>query len=134
MASKGNDFLLKEGDGSSSEVFTTIAAMSATSLTIDGEEVRFPTKDDDDGWSELLEGGGEKTMTITAEGVFTNHDTQTSMRTKAMTGVLGNYQVDDGDSVVEGSFQVTNCEHTGDVNVEQAYSITLASSGKPTVT
>lgn len=129
----GNIFLLKVGDGGSPETFTTVARLRGTSYSINGEQVNVTSKDSTDGWRDLLDGGGEKTLTISADGVFISDETQVSFRDRAIVGSIDSYQLDDGDEVIEGGFQVANFEGGGDQNAEQTFSITLESSGKPAV-
>lgn len=128
-AFKGNLFLLKAGDGKTPEVFTTVAGLRGTGYSVNGEEVNVTDKDSG-GWRELLDGGGETSVTISADGVYRGASTQVDLRARAMNGTLHNYQIDNGEEVLEGTFQVTAFEQTGDENAEQAFSVTLESSGE----
>ncbi|HSH44730.1 MAG TPA: phage major tail protein, TP901-1 family [Longimicrobiales bacterium] len=131
MSKKGNDFLLKEGDGADPEVFTTVAGLRGTSFAINGELVDMTTKDSG-GFRELLDGGGLKTLSITADGVYLGPDEeeQTNLRDRATDGSLNNYQIDDGEETIEGAFQVVSFEQDGPMNEGQTFSITLESSGQ----
>lgn len=128
----GNVFLLKVGNGQSPETFTTIDALRATAMSINGESVDTTNKDAA-GWRGLLPGGGLKSITITADGIYKATDAQKALRTAAMQGVIKNYQIDDGDDVVEGAFQVTSFDHDGPLNDVQSYSVTLESADVPTI-
>lgn len=132
-AKKGNDFILRRRASTNPDVFEDVSANRTLSMSIGNEEVNVTTKDEG-GWRELLDGGGEKGVSISTEGVFTGADQQKALRAAAMSGANEVYQVDDGDEVLEGEFQVTNFEVSGDVNQEQAYSGSLESTGTPTVT
>lgn len=126
---EGNVFLLKEGDGASTEAFVTVAALRATSYQINGEEIDATDKDDA-GWRDLLPGGGLKTMSISADGIYETGETeQQNLRDRAMDGSINNYQLDDGEEVIEGAFQVTSFEVSGDLNEVQQFSVTLESAG-----
>lgn len=128
-AKKGALFLLKAGDGASSEVFTTVAAQRTTSLTINGETVDVTDKDST-GWRELLGGAGIRSMTISASGVFKDVTSQILLETRCMAGTISNYQiVYDGTRKYEGPFQVTSVEYAGEYNGEHTYSMTLESAG-----
>lgn len=77
-AKKGNSFLLQIADKYDGIVFTTVAAMRTTSMTISKSSVDITNKDGS-GWQELLPGGGVKSMSITAEGVYSDHLTQNNL-------------------------------------------------------
>jgi len=131
---KGNVFLLKEGNGASPEVFTTVAALRATSYSINGATVDVSDKDGAT-WRELLDGGGLKTLMISADGTFEDSEsTQSNLRSRAMDGSLNNYQLDDGEDVLECAFQVASFDADGPLNEGQTFSVTLESSGTPSVT
>lgn len=128
----GNVFLLKEGDGQPTEVFTTVAGLRANAVSLAGAMVDVSDKDSL-GIRELLAGGGQKTLTLTGDGVFEDHATQTNFRDRVKTGAIHNYQMDDGTTVIEGPFQVTQFEHSGDQDAEQLYTVTLESAGDWTI-
>jgi len=130
----GRLFLLKEGDGASPESFTTIAGLRPTSFTVNGEMVDITNKDSA-GWRELLPEGGITSITISASGVALEaEDTQTNLRARAIDKTLNTYQLDDGEDVLEGEFQVTSFEQSGGHDDEQQWTVTVESSGVVTVT
>lgn len=129
----GDLLLLKAGDGQPTEIFTTIAGLRATALAIAGQMVNVTDKDSNK-FRELLAGGGEKALSLSADGVFEDATGQIALRSRAAAGTLHNYQIDDGTTVVEGTFQITAFDHAGDQNAEQTFSVTLESSGAWTVT
>lgn len=132
---KGKLFLLKVGDGSTPEVFTTVAGLRTTSLSINGEMIDVTDKDSGDQMRELLDGGGVKSMTVTGAGVFEDDASQTALEEKALSGEIANYQIAfESGRTYQGAFQVTNVEYTGEYNEAHTYSVTLESSGKITVT
>lgn len=124
----GNDFELRRRTSTEPDVFVPVSANRSLSLTVGNEEVNVTTKDAG-GWRQLLDGGGERTVSIQTEGVFTGATEQKTLRGNAASGAHDVYQVDDGDEVLEGTFQVVNFDQSGDVNQEQAYSGSLESSG-----
>lgn len=134
MGKKGRNLLLKEGDGLSPESFVTVAGLRPTSISIDGEAVDISHKGSA-GWRELLEDGGTVSLSITAGGVYLTTDaTQQNLRDRALAKTIHNYQLDDGDEVFEGAFQITSFELSGGHDEEQQFSVTLESSGVVTVT
>lgn len=103
-----------------------------TGVSINGEMIDITNKDSG-GWRELL-AGSIRSMSLSVEGVWTGSTHQQAIRDIAMTGVLNDYQLDDGAEVIEGSFQVTSFEMSGAHDAEQTYSATLESADTPTVT
>lgn len=129
---RGDLFLLKAFDGVAT--FNTVAALRTTSLAINGQMIDITNKDSAKRRT-LLEGGGIVSLTITAEGVFTEHAEQDRLEDRALAGSLNDHQIvfDDG-RTYEASFQVTNVQYAGNHDGEETYSVTLESSGDVTVT
>ena len=83
-AGKGSSFLLKDN---STGTPATIGGLRSTSMTINGEMVDITDKDAGEfisGGNEkarvLLQGGGVRSMSITASGVFTDSSTENILR------------------------------------------------------
>jgi len=133
-AEKGLSFLIKHGDGAGTEVFTTVAAMRSTSLTINSETVDITNKDSS-GMRELLAGAGVRSMSLSGSGVFTKSTEQVLIQNEVLAGSITNYEIvfEPGDKFA-GAFQVTSLEYAGEYNGERTYSISLESSGAITVT
>lgn len=132
---KGLLFLLKRGDGQATETFVTVAALRTTDLSINGESVDVTNKDSPNQLRELLDGGGVKSLDISAGGVFTDDQSQIDVEDDCFQGHLWNYQiVFDGGRTYEAPFQVTSCEYSGEHNGEHTYSIELESGGDVTIT
>ena len=79
-AGKGSSFLLKDN---STGTPATIGGLRSTSMTINGEAVDITSKDSNafissgnDKARDLLQGGGVRSMTISASGVFTDSSTE----------------------------------------------------------
>lgn len=129
-AEKGLSFLLKRGDGETSESFTTIGAQRSTSFTINGEAVEITSKDSS-GFRILLAGAGVKSMSIAASGIYDDSATELLIETAARDETIDNYELlfESGDKWA-GAFQVTDYENAGEHNGEVTYSLTLESSGE----
>ena len=132
-AEKGRLFVIKRGDGATSEAFTTIGAMREKSLSINGETVDISSQDSE--WRTLLAGAGLTSVTVSGSGVFTDTVTQVAMQTAAMAKTIGNYEIvfESGDKFA-GAFQCASVEYSASHNAERTYSITLESSGTITFT
>lgn len=133
-AEKGRAFLIKRGDGASSETFTSIGGMRSTSLTINNEMVDITSKDDA-GVRLLLADSGVTSITVSGSGVFTDSAGEILIQTSAIGMTLDNYEIifESGDKF-EGAYQVTSYERAGEHNGEVTYSLTLESSGTITFT
>jgi TP901-1 family phage major tail protein len=138
-AGKGSSFLLKEN---STGTPATVGGLRSTSMTINGEAVDITTKDSNafissgnDKARDLLQGGGVRSMSITASGVFTDSSTENNIRGFAFDGAIQNYDLifSDG-SKISGAFLITSYERAGEFNGEETYSLTLESSNTITYT
>ena len=138
-AGKGSSFLLKDN---STGTPATIGGLRSTSMTINGEAVDITSKDSNafissgnDKARDLLQGGGVRSMSITASGVFTDSSTENILRGFAFDGAIQNYDLvfSDG-SKISGAFLITSYERAGEFNGEETYSVTLESSNTITYT
>jgi TP901-1 family phage major tail protein len=138
-AGKGSSFLLKDN---STGTPATIGGLRSTSMTINGEAVDITSKDSNafissgnDKARDLLQGGGVRSMTISASGVFTDSSTENILRGFAFDGAIQNYDLifSDG-SKISGAFLITSYERAGEFNGEETYSVTLESSNTITYT
>jgi len=83
----------------------------------------------------LLQGGGVRSMTISASGVFTDSSTENLVRGFAFDGAIQNYDLIFSDtSKISGAFLITSYERAGEFNGEETYSLTLESSNTITYT
>ena len=68
-AEKGSAFLLKVGDGAVTPVYSTVAGLRTTQLSINGDSVVITNKGSG-GWRELLSGAGVRSVSASGAGVF----------------------------------------------------------------
>jgi TP901-1 family phage major tail protein len=136
---KGSSFLLKDN---STGTPATIGGLRSTSMSINGEMVDVTTKDSNafitsgnDKARDLLQGGGIRSMSISASGVFTDSSTENILRGFAFDGAIQNYDLIFGDgSKVAGAFLITSYERAGEYNGEETYSVSLESHNTITYT
>ena len=136
---KGSSFLLKDN---STGTPATIGGLRSTSMSINGEMVDVTTKDSNafvtsgnDKARDLLQGGGIRSMSISASGVFTDSSTENLLRGFAFDGSIQNYDLVFGDgSKIAGAFLITSYERAGEYNGEETYSVTLESHNTITYT
>jgi TP901-1 family phage major tail protein len=138
-AGKGSSFLLKEN---STGTPATVGGLRSTSMSINGEMVDITSKDSNafissgnDKARDLLQGGGVRSMSLSASGVFTDSSTENLVRGFAFDGAIQNYDLvfSDG-SKISGAFLITSYERAGEYNGEETYSLTLESSNTITYT
>jgi TP901-1 family phage major tail protein len=131
-AEKGSAFLLKLSDGATPPVFTTLAGLRTTGLTINAETVNITHKGSG-GWRDILGGAGIRSISLSGSGVFTNSAAETRLRTLAMTAAVDEYEVVfESAEKLKGKFQIARLDYAGDYNGERTYAVTLESSGVAT--
>lgn len=126
---KGSAFLLKIGDGGTPVVFSTVAGLRTTQMSINGEAVNVTTKDSG-GWRELLSGAGVRSVSVAGAGIFTGSAAEARLQGHALSGTLDEYELAfESGARMRGRFIVTRLDHSGDYNGERAYTLALESSG-----
>ncbi len=128
-AEKGSAFLLKVGDGADPLIFTTVAGLRTTQLSVNGQAVTITTKDSG-GWRELLSGAGERSVSVSGAGVFTGSAAETRIKANALAGTIDYYRLSfESGETLTGRFLVTRLDYAGDYNGERSYTLQLESSG-----
>jgi TP901-1 family phage major tail protein len=130
---RGSAFLLKVGNGATPIVYSTVAGLRTTQLSINGEAVVVTNKGSG-GWRELLSGAGIRSVSASGAGVFTGSAAETRLRTNALGGVVDDYELSfESGEKLRGKFLLTRLDYAGDFNGERTYTLTLESSGAVTV-
>jgi TP901-1 family phage major tail protein len=128
-AEKGSAFLLKIGDGAQPPVFTTVAGLRTTQLSINGDPIVITNKGSG-AWRELLSGAGVRSVSVSGAGVFTGSAAETRIKTMALSGTLDDYELSfESGERMRGKFLVTRLDYSGDFNGERSYTLALESSG-----
>jgi TP901-1 family phage major tail protein len=128
-AEKGSAFLLKVGDGAATPVYTTIAGLRTTQMSVNGDAVVITNKGSG-GWRDLLSGAGVRSVSVSGAGVFTGSLAETRLKNSAFTGVLDDYELSfESGERVRGKFLVSRLDYAGDFNGERSYTLALESSG-----
>jgi TP901-1 family phage major tail protein len=126
---KGSAFLLKVGNGAVPPVFTTVAGLRTTQMSINAETV-VVTNRGSGGWRELLTGAGVRSVSISGSGVFTGSAAETRVKANALAGTIDDYQVSfESGETVTARFLITRLDYAGDFNGERTYTLALESSG-----
>jgi TP901-1 family phage major tail protein len=128
-AQKGRDLLLKldeNGQGS----FVTVAGLRARRLAFNSESVEVTDADSAGRWRELLAGAGVQRASLSGSGIFKDAASDALIRARFFSGAIGAWQVAIPDfGVVEGPFQVTALEYSGNHDGEVVFEIALESAG-----
>ncbi len=126
---KGSAFLLKIGNGAATPIYTTVAGLRTTQLSINGDPIVITNKGSG-AWRELLSGAGVRSVSVSAAGVFTGSSAETKIKVNALAGVLDDYELSfESGERMQGKFLITRLDYAGDFNGERSYTVALESSG-----
>lgn len=128
-AQNGKDLLIKV-DLTGAGAFETVAGLRATRISFNAESVDVTSLESQGGWRELLAGAGMKSAGISGSGVFKDASTDERARQILFDGEIPDFQVIIPDfGIVEGAFQITSIEYSGNHNGEATYEMAMASAG-----
>ena len=128
-AENGSAFLLKVGDGAETPVYSTVAGLRTTQLSINGEAVVITNKSSG-GWRELLSGAGVRSVSVSGGGVFTGSAAEARLKNNALAGLVDDYELSfESGERLQGRFLLTRLDYAGDFNGERSYTLALESSG-----
>jgi TP901-1 family phage major tail protein len=128
-AEKGSAFLLKVGNGSEPPVFSTVAGMRTTQMSVNGEAVNVTSKDSG-GWRELLSGASVRSVSVAASGIFTGSAAEIRVKSNALAGQVDDYELSfESGERLRGRFLVTRLVYSGYYYGERNYALSLESSG-----
>jgi TP901-1 family phage major tail protein len=128
-AQRGKDLLIKL-DMSGSGGFETVAGLRATRISFNAETVDVTTLESAGRWRELLSGAGVRSAAVSGSGVFRDAATDERARAIFFAGEIPAFQVIVPDfGVIEGPFQITSIEYSGQHDGEAVYEMALASAG-----
>ena len=130
----GKDLLIKV-DLIGDNQFVTVAGLRATKIAFNAETVDVTSLDSAGGWRELLAGAGVKSAQISGSGVFRDANTDERARQIFFDAEMPNFQVViPSFGIVQGPFQITAIEYSGNHNGEATYDMSFASAGFLTFT
>ena len=128
-AQKGKDVLIKlDEDGMGS--FVTVAGLRTKRLAFNSETVDITDADSAGRWRELLAGSGVQRASLGGSGIFKDAVSDARMRTAFFGGEIIDWQLVIPDfGTVEGPFQITALEYSGNHDGEVAFELALESAG-----
>ncbi len=128
-AQKGKDLLIKI-DPTGEGVFEVVAGLRASRISLNSETVDVTTADSFGRWRELLGGAGARSASVSGSGIFKDAASDGMVRQAFFDGAALVAQVVVPDfGIIEGAFQVTSLEYSGDHDGEATFEISLASAG-----
>ena len=131
-AQKGKDLLLKMSDGSS---FVTVAGLRSRRIAFNAEIVDITNAESTDRWRELLAGAGVKRASLSGRGLFKDAASDALVRQAFFDGTINDCQVVMPDfGTIEGMFQISSLEFSGEHNGEVTFDLALESAGALTFT
>lgn len=129
-AQSGKDMLVKL-DQTGSGSFLTVAGLRTRSLSFNAASVDITDAESAGQWRELLAGGGIKRASVSGSGIFKDQASDAKVRELFFGGTIRNWQLILPDfGVVEGPFQITALEFSGDHAGEVTFDIALESAGE----
>ena len=127
-AQRGKDLLIKLDMGSGA--FETVAGLRATRISFNAETVDVTNLGSEGRWRELLAGAGVRSAALSGSGVFRDAATDERARAIFFAGEIPVFRVIVPDfGIIEGPFQITSIEYSGQHDGEATYEISLSSAG-----
>ncbi len=124
---KGRDLLLKLETGGT---FATVAGLRSTRVALNAQTVDITTRESAGRWRELLSGAGIRSAALSGAGLFTDAAADAAIRALFFDTEIARWQVVLPDfGTLEGPFQLTALEFSGEHDGAMAYDISLASAG-----
>lgn len=133
-AQSGKDMLLKL-DQTGSGSFLTVAGLRTRALAFNAASIDVTDAESVGRWRELLSGGGVKRAGVTGSGIFKDQASDSTLRALFFAGTIRNWQLILPDfGSVQGPFQITALEFSGDHAGEVTFELALESAGELTFT
>ena len=128
-AQRGKDLLIKL-DAQDSGDFDAVAGLRATRIALNAASVDATDADAPGRWRALLSGAGVQSASVTGSGVFKDAASDAALRTVFFDGATPPFQLVIPDfGRIEGPFQVTRLEYSGEHDGEAVFSVSLESAG-----
>lgn len=128
-AQKGKDLLLKIYSNATTQ-FETVAGLRAKQVAFNSQPVDITNSDSAGRWRELLAAAGTMQASFSGSGVFKDASTDSLVKDRFFSGEIPDWQVIIPDfGIVEGAFQISALEYSGQHDGEVTFDMTLQSSG-----
>ena len=129
-AQKGKDLLLKI-DVDNVGSFETVAGIRSRQLSFNAETVDATDSESAGRWRELLGGAGLRSASLSGAGIFKDASSDEKIRKQFFDGLITPWQIVIPEfGVMEGLFQITAIEYSGEHSGEIGFEISLQSAGQ----
>ena len=129
-AQSGKDMLVKL-DQTGSGSFLTVAGLRTRSLSFNAATIDITDAESAGRWRELLDGSGIRRAAVSGSGIFKDQASDAKVRELFFAGTIRNWQLILPDfGAVQGPFQITALEFSGDHVGEVTFEIALESAGE----
>lgn len=133
MAAQIGSGLLIKRDSNGAGSFVDLAGLRTKSMQLNAETVDITNSDSTNKWRELLAGAGIKSASVSGAGVFKDGAPDEGVRADFFGGLITDYQIVVPDfGTIEGPFQISQLQYSGEHNAEVAWDIALESAGELT--
>jgi len=123
------------GDGAVSESFTEIGGLRNYRIALRNRPANFHHLSLAHAWEEAMEGSGRQQITLSGEGIFTDTNSEETLREQAFANSAKNYHISLGNGdVLSGAFCVTQYDRSANMDGGIEYQLTLQSAGEVTFT
>lgn len=128
-AQKGKDLLLKI-ETATPATFETVAGMRSRRIAFNAEPVDVTDFESAGRWRQLLAGAGVQRASVSGAGIFKDATSDEKIRSAFFEGNIFSWQIIIPDfGTVEGLFQITSLEYSGEHNGEVTFDMSMESAG-----
>ena len=133
-AFNGRAFLLKKGDGATSETFANVGGVRTNALTVNNNPVDISNMSSS-GVQEMLPAAGVQSLEIQVDGVVDDDTQFEAVLAASHARTAGNYQLVSGNGdTIQANFVIASLSRNGAHDGAETYSLTLQSNGTITYT
>lgn len=130
MAGQAGRSVLIKVDSDGSGTFVTIGGIRSKNISLADETVDITDGDSTGRWRELLAGAGVRSAAMSGTGVFKDSAGEEDVRGYFFAGTIVDYQFIIPDfGTIEGAFQITGLDYSGEYNGEAQYGMSFESAG-----
>lgn len=135
MANLAGKLITVSIESATPTVYNSLGGTTAKSVRFNAQSIDITDSESTDLFTELLDGGGVKSVEISCSGHSKDDAALLRVKTRFLTGSLSLFRIVIPSWVqIDGSFFITSFDITGNHDGAIDYSLSVSSSGKPTVT
>ena len=129
MAAQQGRALLLKVDSTGSGSFVSVAGLRSKTLSFNAALIDVTNADSTNAWREAL-AGGVKSARVQGSGVFKDAAADETVRGLFFNGTVRDWQIVIPDfGTVQGAFQISSLDYTGEHDGEATWSLALESAG-----